>query len=451
MKAICHITLYALLPTLCFAQAPDTSWTKLYGGPGSDVAYAVQQTFDEGYIIAGSTESYGNGATDVWLLKTDDTGDTLWTKTYGGSGADVAHEVLQTSDSGYVLVGTTSSFSNGTQVYVIKTNGDGDSVWTKTYGEMYDDSGWSILQTSDMGYIICGQNSAQYYKYVYLIKTDENGEPVWFQTYGPIPESGGHSVREITGGGFIITGFVADPCGDYYNIYLIQTGTNGDTMWTKEIGPETIDQKGFSVHQTSDRGFIITGYTETQSFANDVYIVRTNPVGDTIWTKTYGGSYDDEGYSIQSTPDSGYIIAGMTYISPPTAEDIYIFEIDDNGNIAWEKMYGGPADDRGYAVQCTQDGGFIVAGATASFGAGNSDVWLLKMQYDVGSQENSIETEVNCIFSTTIYTSRIPLPPGNQHKIFDITGRQIHTLNPEPGIYFVENRGKIVSKIIKVH
>jgi hypothetical protein len=435
--------------SLSYTQAPDTSWTKCYGGTGDDVAYSVQQTSDGGYIIVGSTESYGAGAADVWLLKTDENGDILWTKTYGGSNTDIANEVLQTADGGFILVGTTSSFSNGTQVYVIKTNENGDSTWTKTYGDMYDDEGWSILQTSDLGYIICGQNSAQYYKYVYLIKTEADGNALWYHTYGSIPESGGYSVKEILGGGFIIAGYIADPCGDYFNIYLIQAGVNGDTMWTKEIGTPVIDQKGFSVQQTIDRGFIIAGYTETQSSGNDMYVVRTNPVGDSLWSRMYGGSYADEGYSIQQTPDSTHIISGMTYTSSSTAEDVYVLEIDDMGNVLWEKTYGGSNNDRGYAVHCTQDGGYIVAGTTASLGAGNSDVWLLKLQYDVGMQENN-SPHKHYYPLRTVYSDKILLPAGSIYSLYDITGRQIQTLNPAPGIYFIEIDNRIVQKVVKI-
>ncbi len=170
-----------------FPQGPDTLWTKAFGGTNEDYGRSVQETSDGGYIIAGYTKSFGAGSYDVYLIKTDANGDTTWTKTYGGSNIDQGYSVEQTSDGGYIIAGNSKSFGAGLDdVYLIKTDANGDTTWTKTYGGSNIDQGYSVEQTSDGGYIIAGYTKsfgAGSYD-VYLIKTDANGDTTWTKTYG---------------------------------------------------------------------------------------------------------------------------------------------------------------------------------------------------------------------------------------------------------------------------
>ena len=171
--------------SLVFAQAPDTLWTKTYGGIEYDWGFSVQQTDDGGYIIGGAIYSFGSISGDVWLLKTDANGDTVWTKIYGGAGTDEGQCVQQTTDSGYIIVGWTESFGAGAwDVWLLKTDADGDTLWTKTYGGIFVDYGYSVQQTNDGGYIIVGWTKsfgAGDYD-VYLVKTDVDGDTLWTKT-----------------------------------------------------------------------------------------------------------------------------------------------------------------------------------------------------------------------------------------------------------------------------
>jgi len=256
-------------------------WSKTFGGSVDDGGYSVQQTTDGGYIVLGHTSSFGNGGQDIYLIKTNSEGIEAWTKTYGGSGNEFGYSVQQTSDGGYILTGNTSSYGNGdNDVWLIKTDSEGTEEWNKTFGGENDDRGYSVQQTTDGGYIIAGYtNSDLGSNDVWLIKTDANGNEQWNKTYGGDGSDYGYSVQQTTDGGYIIVGVTA-PTGNG-NVWLIKTATNGIEQWNKTFGGSVHDY-GYSVQQTTDGGYIITG--ATTSFGNgghDVWLIKTDSEGNT--------------------------------------------------------------------------------------------------------------------------------------------------------------------------
>lgn len=172
------------------ASAPDTLWTRTYGGSAPDAGYSVQQTSDGGFIIAGCTYSFGEGDDDIYLVRTDSLGDTLWTRVYGGTSDDAGFSVRQTSDDGFIIVGGTVSFGAGdVDVYLIRTDANGTPLWTKTFGGTDFDNGWSVKQTTDGGFILVGGTISfgagdSGYADVYLIRTDSLGDSMWTKTFG---------------------------------------------------------------------------------------------------------------------------------------------------------------------------------------------------------------------------------------------------------------------------
>ncbi|MCK4397010.1 T9SS type A sorting domain-containing protein [candidate division WOR-3 bacterium] len=366
-KLLLSGTVILLFSANLFAQGPDTLWTRTYGGNDIDWGHSIQQTSDGGYIVAGYTASFGVGAWDVYLIKTNAQGDTIWTKTYGGPYAEWGCSVQQTSDSGYIVAGWTKSYGAGSyDVYLIKTDANGDTLWTKTYGGTGDDRGRSVQQTLDGGYIIGGVWSDNTGGSIYLIKTDEDGDTLWTKTYGDTVEC--WSVQQTTDSGYIVAGYS-------YGVYLMKIDEDGDSLWTRNYG-ETVGARGYSVQQTFDGGYIIAGWI---GFPNiDVYIIKTDVDGDSLWAKIYGGSNYDWAWEVQQTLDLGYIVVGLTQSFGSRGVNVYLIKTDSLGDTLWTRVLGGEGGDGGYSVQQTLDGGYIIAGFTDSFGAGMQDVYLIK-------------------------------------------------------------------------
>ena len=369
------------------------TFERTYGSANSDEGNFVQETQDGGYIITGNTWSFGDTATDmavkIYLIKTDAAGDTLWTQTYGGIYPDVGNSVQETRDEGYIIAGyTTSDMPVPTDVYLIKTDAAGDTVWTQTYGGPDSDEGYSVQETRDGGYIIVGGTDFYRGEYagewgeeifnVYLIKTDIAGDTLWTQTYGGRDQDVGHSVQETRDGGYIIAGSTWSFGAGIFDVWLIKTDAAGDTLWTQTYGGSDWDE-GYSVQETQDGGYIVVGYsTSFGTGSYDVYLIKTDAAGDTVWTQTYGGKDGDIGRSVQETQDGGFIIAGNTTSFGAGSSDVYLIKTDASGDILWTQTYGGKNSDVGRSVQETQDGGYIITGFTESFGAQGHDVYLIK-------------------------------------------------------------------------
>ncbi len=380
-KMLLAIGCVLLLVSTTAADPGDTLWTRTYGGSSLDRGYSVQQTSDGGYILAGGTYSFGAGLSDVYLVKTDSSGEVLWTRTYGGSSEDVGHSVYQTADGGYVIAGYTHSFgAGGKDVYLVKTDSSGNTVWTRTYGGGRYDEGYSVLQTSDSGYIIAGYTDSfgGGNSNVWLLKTDSSGDTLWTRTYGGGNYGEGRSVQQTSDGGYVIAGRIFSYSTHSYEVYLLKTDSSGGTLWTRTYGGRD-DDEGWSVQQTSDGGYVIAGHTYYPLYrATDIYVVKTDSAGETLWTRTHDRSYLDQAYSVQQASDGGYVIAGYTYFYPPH-HDVYLLKMDASGDTLWTRTYGGSDYDEGWSIQKTSDGGYVIAGYTKSFGAGNSDVYLIKV------------------------------------------------------------------------
>ena len=438
-----------ILPLIGFGQG----WETTFGGTGFDSGRSVQQTTDGGYIITGCTDSFGSDSyyDDVYLIKTDENGNEQWSKTFGEE-VEMGYSVQQTNDGGYIITGKTSPFSNGDgDLYLIKTNENGDEQWSQTFGgEEYGMThGYSVKQTFDGGYIITGKTLIYQQGFGgLLLKVNSNGEVQWYKTISESIDIDqvniiGNSVQQTSDNGFFITGQINlstfDENGQIYplqyDIYLVKTDESGNEQWTKTLGG-TGSETGYSGQQTNDGGYIITG--STSSFGNgykDVYLIKTDSSGNEQWTKTFGGSEEDVGHSIQQTSDEGYIITGYTksYGDGFYDSDIYLIKTDDSGNEQWSQTFGGTGLDRGYSVQQTSDGGFVITGISNL--SEENDVFLIKTD-----SEGNVET-----------TSTIELPtPQSKRELIkttNILGQENTTIKNQPLIEIYDD-GSVEKKYI---
>ena len=376
--------LISLFTNQLFPQTPDTIWTKTFGGTNIDIGHCVKETADSGYIITGYTRSFGLfSGRNVWLIKTDKNGNEEWNNTFGGNNDEEGYSVQQTTDGGFIIAGYTKSFGAGlNDVFLIKTDALGNQLWIKTFGGAQDDEGYSVLETNDGGYLIGGVTSSYGAgsRDMWMIKTDPAGNLVWQKTHGGLSSDGAWSVDKTSDGGFILTGWTfSNGPGALGNAWLVKTDSAGNQQWNRYFGGNDVD-RGYAVKQTADGGYILTGYTD--SFGAGLYdmlLIKTDTSGNAQWTKTFGGTGRDYGNSVQQTSDGGFIVLGYTLSFGAGGDDVYLVKTDANGNEEWSKTFGGSASDVGFFISQTNDGSFIITGHTLSFGAGVHDVWLLKI------------------------------------------------------------------------
>lgn len=355
----------------------SNGWIKTFGGEYRDFGESVQQTNDEGYIITGYTESLGTGGWDVWLIKTNKNGNKMWDKTFGGTNDDCSYYVQQTNDNGYIIIGWTESYSYYRNIWMIKTDSNGNKIWEKTFGSTNFSMGLAVQQTADGGYILVGQILSDIsFMDVLLVKTDGNGNEEWNRTFGGIEDEQGFSVQQTIDGGYIITGQTMSFGTGAQDVWLIKTDNNGIELWNKTFGGQNHDYSfGLSVKQTSDDGYIIVG--DTLSFLTgsvDVWLIKTDSNGDKQWDQIFGGTSTDEGNSVQQTTDGGYIIGGNTWSFGIGGINVWLIKTDSYGNKLWDRTFGLLGYCR--SVQQTTDGGYIIAGYTES--NFNNDVLLIK-------------------------------------------------------------------------
>jgi len=365
--SICAIiVLLAFWPLCLGAGVPPTMWEGTYGGSGNDEGRFGAYTLDGGFVLVGYTESFGNDG-DVLLVKTDASGDTLWMRCYGGPNEDFGWCVQQTlPDSGYIIVGYTKSFGVGGDVYLIKTDSNGEEIWTKHYGGDGYDEGRYVEQTLDGGYIIAGRTESYGQgSDVYLIKTDADGNVIWEHNYGYDQFDIAEAVHQtVPDAGYMLVGSSQSGAS---RIYLIRLSSDGSILWQKRYGSTAHHDAGRDVVQVSTDAFVMTGTTQTYGgLEYDAFIWKVNAEnGDSIWLRTYGNDFENSGQSIVMTlPDSGFVIAGFSYSQPDDNNscDVFVMKTNSNGDSLWGATYGGPLYDKGYCIKQLPDGSLFVTG-----------------------------------------------------------------------------------------
>jgi predicted secreted protein len=354
-------------------------FNRAFGGSKSDVAYRVIQTSDGGYALVGQTSSYGAGLTDAWLVKVDSEGNLLWNKTYGGPSDDTASCILQTADSGFILAGLTASFgSGGSDYWLVKTDSQGKMQWNKTFGGAKNDLATYAAQTSDGGFVLVGweESFGAGGEDIWLIKTDANGGMQWSKTYGGALNDEAYFVAQIGDGGFALVGDTAS-FSSTQNALFIKTDPEGNLIWNKTYGGEGIEAWQ-SLLQLDD-GYVLGGWTSSFGAGSmDAWLMKTDQGGNALWNMTFGGQFDDAAYSMIKADDGGYALAGSNRASASAPLDFWLIKTDADGTLQLEQTFGGDFDDVTYSLIQAGDKGFVMAGESAFSTGGDKDALLVK-------------------------------------------------------------------------
>ena len=318
---------------LKYDENGNKEWRETYELTDDNMGYSVLQTNDQGYIIGGSILT--SNKSYAMLLKINEQGEKEWMKTYEGIGIAQGTEVQITNDNGYILTGMSRPLNNTniSSVLLIKTDENGDEEWTKTF--IYENMamGYSVKQTNDFGYIICGyiDIAEGFDSSLLLIRTDDKGEKIWNRTYAFMDVNMGYSVQQTEDLGFIISGYMLDMSNLRYYALLLKADEDGTLQWHKTYK----NKFGFSVQQTDDKGYIISGLT--QSIYNYyALLLKTDEQGNEKWSKTYPGLGVSQGFMVIQTLDKGYILTGSTSMSIfSTNTFVLVLKTDDQGNTEW--------------------------------------------------------------------------------------------------------------------
>jgi hypothetical protein len=308
----------------------DMQWAKTFGGEYYDQGRSVQQTADGGYIVCGITMSYAADIEDIWVIKTDADGNKLWDKTFGGKDINVGTSAQQTTDGGYIVCGSTSYYrDDGEDIWLIKTDAEGNKLWDKAFGGDGINVGYSVQQTLDDGYIVCG--ITQYYEIdnttARLIKTDAFGNKLWDKIFSDQMGTAAISVQPTTDGGYILCGWASSYKPFEEEVWLMKTDADGNKLWDKTFGGKGLAYAN-SVQQTTDGGYILCGRTGSYETGKmEALLIKADAKGNKLWDKTFEGKGAAEGQSLQKTTDGGYILCGTTKSHEGEGSSVLLFKV----------------------------------------------------------------------------------------------------------------------------
>ncbi|MGE0568012.1 MAG: T9SS type A sorting domain-containing protein [Bacteroidia bacterium] len=414
MKKIIAIFSLSFICLIAFAQAPDKFYIK-FGGSGNDFGYGLKETYDRQYIICGSTTTHGLGGSDAILLLIDSLGNPVWSKNYGGVLADAAKAiVVNPADSGFVFVGYSSSISNGGyDIYVVRTDKNGDMIWQKSIGTMDWDFGKSICLASDGNIVVCGtiSNSIHGGKDALVAKLNiNNGQTLWTRTLGGMKDDELNSIIFTSDNAVIASGYsksYGDSLGD---IWFVKLGSNGDSLVLNTIGyPSRMDYAN-DLAEDNANNIIICGALDTTGvspYPTKSLILKTSLTGSVIGTYTVqgGGTPDDKFNSVAVNPNNNaYFLSRKVFQG---VFDIITQPYLINDAFIWlaSSTVGGFKYDEAFDVISTSDNGYALVGFTRSFEAQEEDIFFIKLDNGIynpaeiiGIKENGMNEIANAQF-----------------------------------------------------
>ncbi len=314
-----------------------------------------------------------------WFKGQDAVPNNTFLHALGGASADYGYAVAPTSDNGYVVTGQTQSYGTAGDLWLAKFDSTGTEEWTKSLGGASPDVGLSVIQSRDGGYVVTGYTSSlgAGNEDLWLIKFSSAGVEQWTKTLGGSGTDAGQSVVQTSDSGYIVTGYTGLGAGNF-DLWLVKFDSSGTEQWTKTLGG-TFADFGQSVIQTLDGGYAVAGYTANYGAGGtDLWLAKFDSSGTEQWTKTLGGSLDEQGHFVMQASDGGYIAGGYTMSLGAGDEDAIIAKLDSTGTEEWTKTLGGFTVDVGRAFTRTSDGGFAMTGNSDVLGSGLEDLWVSK-------------------------------------------------------------------------
>ncbi|MBU0487920.1 MAG: T9SS type A sorting domain-containing protein [Bacteroidetes bacterium] len=377
------VIIQLVLSGMLSAQGQMIKFQKAFGGGLWDEGHAVCQMSDNGYLIAGTTSSFGNGNTDMVLYRLDSLGKALWIKSYGTTLNESAYGLIETRNKDFVFAGfTNGAGAGGYDFYIVRVDSLGDTLWTRTIGGADWDFAYSLAETPDSGIVVAGES----YSFssgnsdMFVVKLSASGDSLWSKHYGGSGYECAYSIVADLDSNLLLAGSTTSFGAGNEDVYLVKLKPDGDSLWTKTYGGEA-DDLANSCITYSGGGYAIAGITGSFGGGmNDYWLLRTNESGDTLFTKTYGSYDNEEAYTVCETFEGGFVIAGST--NGPGYFDIYFFKSWSDGNWYYATSHGGIKEENAYCVKPTTDGGYIVVGVTNSFGSGFTDIYVIKTDQD---------------------------------------------------------------------
>lgn len=373
-------------------QAGEIIWEKSYGGESYDEIMSVTESPFGGYLGAGYTQSFGLGRWgNAFFVKTDVNGDSVWTYHLGGEGIDVFADVITTPDSMFVATGLTDTENDFENIYLVKINDNGVVQWEKKFGGPEKEVAQSLTNSHDGGIIITGvtKSFSVGEEDLFIFKTTLDGDSVWFKTYGTSGNDGGYGIKPTSDGGYIIAGIY-----NWSDMWLVKIDADGDTLWTSVIGGNDFEE-GLDVQETADGGYIIAGSTASFGAGQlDAFLVKTDSLGNVKWQKTYGGTGYDEGRRVIINNSNEYVLMGNTDSGSLGEFNYLIIWTDLNGDTIRTKTYGDAGEDRCYDIVSIGDEYLLIAASNYS-PATDGDASLLLIRS--GNEPSEVEPSDNTI------------------------------------------------------
>jgi len=425
------------------AELPETIWCRVFAGQGSEVGYGIEGTPDGGFIVAGYTDSYGPGDKDGYLIRLTAAGDTLWTRLCGGARDDNLRCVHVTTDGGFVAAGTTESGGSGYEdVWLLRTDEDGNTLWSRTYGGTSSDHGWSVRETRDGGFVIVGHTCSfgGCDWDAWLIRTDQGGKEVWRRVFPGYSDYWDYArdVLEDKDGGFLVVGETAMGGLGEYDILLIKVSTGGDILWTKTY-PREGEQSGQSMCATQDGGYVIAGRNyDWRALTSSIQLLKVSQAGDPLWLQVYAMADNAGGHCVYETADGDLVVAGHsgTWSDP----DAYLLKTDALGEPVWEGSIAAAGRDFAYAVCPAQGGGYglLVTTAPPTTPVQPSDLWVLRLDGEFSRVDEILAAPPTALVLGPVLPSPVheeatvllQAPAGDPAvlSLYDVSGRLVRCL-----------------------